>query len=204
MKFLNDVSIVSSQDTTRQLILRQTHRQDQEVSSLLRILHHFPPHSQDAFFLTDLGKVVGQYDQWRALCPTVEPFYAVKCNNDPAILRTLAALGAGFDCASKAEIEQVLEIGVSPEKIIFANPCKIKSHVEYAKERKVAMMTFDDEHEMEKIKRIYPDAKLVLRILPPPTKAVCDLGCKYGVQPERAPALLARAKQWDMNIVGVR
>ena len=57
---------------------------------------------------------------------------------------------------------------------------------------------------MEKIKKIYPDAKLVLRILPPPTKAVCDLGCKYGVQPERASGLLARAKELDMNIVGVR
>ena len=160
--------------------------------------------SQEAFFLTDLGKVVGQYDQWRSLCPTVEPFYAVKCNNDPAILQTLATLRTGFDCASKAEIEQILEMGVSPERIIFANPCKMKSHVEYAKEKKVAMMTFDDEHELEKIKKIYPDAKLVIRILPPPTKAQCDLGCKYGVEPDRAPALLTRAKQLDMNIIGVR
>ena len=62
-------------------------------------------------------------------------------------------------------------MGVSPERIIFANPCKIKSHVEFAKQKEVAMMTFDDEHELEKIKKIYPDAKLVLRILPPPTKA---------------------------------
>ena len=160
--------------------------------------------SQEAFFLTDLGKVVGQYDQWRSLCPRVEPFYAVKCNNDPAILQTLATLRTGFDCASKAEIEQILEMGVSPERIIFANPCKMKSHVEYAREKKVAMMTFDDEHELEKIKKIYPDAKLVIRILPPPTKAQCDLGCKYGVEPDRAPALLTRAKQLDMNIIGVR
>ena len=112
-----------------------------------------------------------QYLQWQSLCPTVEPYYAVKCNNDPAILQTLALLGTGFDCASRAEMEQVLKLGVSPERIIFANPCKMKSHVEFAREKKVAMMTFDDEHELEKIKKIYPEAKLVLRILPPPTKA---------------------------------
>ena len=118
-----------------------------------------------------LLKVVAQHVQWQRLCPRVEPFYAVKCNNDPAILQTLALLGTGFDCASRAEIDQVLQMGVSPERIIFANPCKIKSHVEFAKQKDVAMMTFDDEHELEKIKKIYPDAKLVLRILPPPTKA---------------------------------
>ena len=118
-----------------------------------------------------LLKVVAQHVQWQRLCPSVEPFYAVKCNNDPAILQTLALLGTGFDCASRAEIDQVLQMGVSPERIIFANPCKIKSHVEFAKQKEVAMMTFDDEHELEKIKKIYPDAKLVLRILPPPTKA---------------------------------
>jgi len=187
MKFPHDVTIVSGQDTIRQLIQKQTDKQRHE----------------DAFFLSDLGQVVEQYLQWQSLCPTVEPYYAVKCNNDPAILQTLALLGTGFDCASRAEMEQVLKLGVSPERIIFANPCKMKSHVEFAREKKVAMMTFDDEHELEKIKKIYPEAKLVLRILPPPTKAVCDLGCKYGVQPDKVPALLSRAKQWDLNIIGV-
>ena len=127
--------------------------------------------NEDAFFLCDLGTVIRQHEDWSRLCPGISPFYAVKCNNDPAILQTLALLGTGFDCASRAEIEQVLQMGVSPERIIFANPCKIKSHVMFAKQNKVAMMTFDDEHELEKIKKIYPEAKLVLRILPPPTKA---------------------------------
>ena len=33
----------------------------------------------------------------------------VKCNPDVAVLSTLAALGAGFDCASEAEIRAVSE-----------------------------------------------------------------------------------------------
>merc|ERR1711915_362068 len=114
-----------------------------------------------------------------------------------------AILGTGFDCASRAEIDSILALGVSPERVIFANPCKMKSHIEFAKEKGVAMMTLDDEHEMEKIQKIYPDAKLVLRILPPPTKAQCNLGCKYGVLPERAPALLEKAKKMGMNLMGV-
>ena len=37
------------------------------------------------------------------LCPATQ----VKCNPDVAVLSTLAALGAGFDCASEAEIRAV-------------------------------------------------------------------------------------------------
>lgn len=47
---------------------------------------------------------------------------AVKCNPDPEVLRLLAALGTGFDCASKQEIEQVLNVGVDPSRIIYAQP----------------------------------------------------------------------------------
>lgn len=54
---------------------------------------------------------------------------AVKCNDDPLLLQTLAALGTGFDCASKSEIRSVLELGVDPSSIIYANPCKQKSHL---------------------------------------------------------------------------
>ena len=35
------------------------------------------------------------------LFPNVTPFYAVKCNSDPVLVKVLAELGAGFDCASK-------------------------------------------------------------------------------------------------------
>ena len=56
-------------------------------------------------------------------------FIAVKCNDDPLLLQTLAALGTGFDCASRSEIRSVLELGVDPSSIIYANPCKQKSHL---------------------------------------------------------------------------
>ena len=51
-----------------------------------------------------------QHEQWTRLCPEISPFYAVKCNNDPVLLRALSCLGTGFDCASRAEIEQVENI----------------------------------------------------------------------------------------------
>ena len=136
--------------------------------------------------------------------PRVEPFYAVKCNNDPAILQFLASLGTGFDCASKAEIEQVLSLGVHPSRIVYANACKMRSHVQFACKENVSLMTFDNEDELKKVKSYYPNAQLVIRILPPASRAVCDLGCKYGVEPEKAAALLEQAKIMGLNVVGLR
>jgi len=43
-----------------------------------------------------------------------QPFYAVKCNTDPVLVRTLAALDVGFDCASAEEIDIVMNMGVQP------------------------------------------------------------------------------------------
>ena len=54
--------------------------------------------------VVDLGEVARLFRDWTAAMPRVVPFYAVKANNDEAILAMLAALGAGFDCASDAEV----------------------------------------------------------------------------------------------------
>lgn len=40
--------------------------------------------------------------------------------------------GCGFDCASPAEMDQVLECGVDPSRIIYANPCKDVAALEHA------------------------------------------------------------------------
>ena len=88
----------------------------------------------------------------------------MKCNNEPIILDLLAKHGLGFDCASKGEIQTILNLGVSPDRIIFANPCKQASFIRYAAAHNVSMMTFDNEQELHKIKSTYPDAELVIRI----------------------------------------
>jgi ornithine decarboxylase len=48
----------------------------------------------------------------------------VKCLPDRGVISTLAALGAGFDCASIGEVELVRELGVPASCIILAHPVK--------------------------------------------------------------------------------
>lgn len=115
--------------------------------------------TDEAHYLCDLSDVCRKMRNWVVQMPRVQPFYAVKCNDDVTILRLLAAMGANFDCASRGEIRKVLDLGVSAERIIFANPCKPSSHVKYAAQENVAVMTFDSTMELQKVKQFYPDAK---------------------------------------------
>ncbi|XP_035213018.1 ornithine decarboxylase-like [Stegodyphus dumicola] len=158
---------------------------------------------EEPFFVTDLADIVYKYKLWKLKMPRIEPFYAVKCNEAPAVLHLLAALGTGFDCASKAEIESVLSIGVESSRIIYANPCKTSAYIKYAASVGVDLMTFDNEMELPKVKVRHPNAKLVIRIRVDDSSAICQLGQKFGCNIEEVPHLLGVAKQLDLNVVGV-
>ncbi|KAI9791914.1 MAG: Ornithine decarboxylase [Piccolia ochrophora] len=161
------------------------------------------PGDEDTFFVADMGEVYRQHLRWKMNLQRVKPFYAVKCNPDPQVLRLLAELGTGFDCASKQEVDQVLKMGVHPSRIIYANPCKTTSHVRFAAKQGVKQMTFDNADELNKIKEHHPDAELYLRILTDDSASLCRLSLKFGASLDATRGLLELAKDLDLNVVGV-
>lgn len=124
------------------------------------------------------------------------------------VLRLLALLGTGFDCASKAEIEQVLDhLGppgfVDPSRIIYAQPCKTTSYVRFVAARGVRQMTFDNADELRKIARLFPTAELLLRISTDDSSSLCRLSQKFGANMADVDALLGLAAELKLDIVGV-
>ncbi|KAF9584508.1 hypothetical protein BGW38_006193 [Lunasporangiospora selenospora] len=194
-------------EMTREAQLPEVHTES--IDQMLRAhLASFNPESEDAeaenaFYVADLGEVYRQHLRWKALLPRIEPFFAMKCNPDPMVMRLLASLGAGFDCASKNEIQSVLEMGVDPTRIIYANPCKQNSFVKYAYANNVRMMTFDNAEELHKIKRFHPTAQLVLRILTDDSKSLCKLGLKFGAPLDTTAFLLRTAQELGLDVIGV-
>jgi len=173
------------------------------VETILRSKINEAVVENEAFYVVDLGAVVRKHQEWTAHLPRVKPFYAIKCNPDTAIIKLLASLGTNFDCASKAEIQQILGCGVSPDRIIYANPCKMKSHIEYAKASNVELMTFDNSHELIKISENYRNAKLLLRIITDDSKSVCRFSTKFGAPLDTTYGLLKLAKDLNLNVCGV-
>ena len=119
---------------------------------------------EDPLYVLDLGAVVRLYEAWVHLMPRVHPFYAVKCNTDPAMVSLLAALGAGFDCASEWEADTVLGLGVPADRIVFANACKRPCDIRFAAAKGLQLTTFDTESELHKLARWHPSTEALLRI----------------------------------------
>uniref|UniRef100_A0A182IMG0 ornithine decarboxylase n=1 Tax=Anopheles atroparvus TaxID=41427 RepID=A0A182IMG0_ANOAO len=171
---------------------------------LIKLIAKRRADSREPLNLLNLDDVVGKHRNWQRKLPTVAPYYAVKCNSHPAVLRLLAALGCGFDCASRTELETIVAMGVAPERVVFANPAKPVEALLYARRVGVKRMTFDSADELEKIARHYPEAEALLRIRHDAREAQLSLGRKFGCDPDReAVALLACAKELNVRVIGV-
>lgn len=191
-------------------------------ASRLAATHDVDFDAENAFFVADLSQVYKQHLRWNKYLPEIKPFYgrfcwfsylkndaktvfiAIKCHPDPYVLRLLAALGTGFDCASNNEISQVMSIGgIDPSRIIYANPCKANSSIRHARRLGVNKMTFDNADELDKIASLHPGAKLVIRMLVDDSKSLWALGDKFGASLPTIPSLLSKAKALDLDVIGV-
>jgi ornithine decarboxylase len=159
--------------------------------------------SEEAFFIVDLTKIIEQYNKWVTLLPDIMPYYAMKCNPNDVIISLLDKLGTNFDCASKNEIAQILNHGIDPNRIIFANPNRQNSYIKYARSNDVDLLTVDSVTEMYKLIVHHPGANLLIRIKVDDSKSECKFSCKFGASVEEADELCKVAKMIKLNIVGV-
>jgi ornithine decarboxylase len=170
------------------------------VGVLTNLLHTQKP--EDTFYVYELGILERAYKEWTRVFPTIRPFYAVKCNPDPRIVNVLANLGSSFDCASPAEIDLVLGMGVEQERIIYANPCKRRQEIAHAKNLNIKLTTFDSVCELEKLAESQW-SQVVLRIRADDPEARCNLGIKYGAEKNEWSGLMARCRSLGLELVGI-
>ncbi len=155
------------------------------------------------FLVISLAQVEENYRFFRRHLPRVNVYYAMKANPAPRILSLLASMGTGFDTASAGEMETLAAMGVSPQRIIYANPVKTPEGLRAAARLGVSRMTFDDVSEIEKMAESVPRAEAVVRVRVHNEKVLVDLNAKFGVTPEEALPLLRRARDAGLIAKGV-
>ncbi|MDD5382248.1 MAG: type III PLP-dependent enzyme [Candidatus Margulisbacteria bacterium] len=153
--------------------------------------------------LVSRAELRAQYDRFRRYLPQVFPYYAIKANPHPEIIKYFINLGAGFDVASANEMKLVLNLGASPDRIIFANTIKSNEDIAFAYKKKVKLMTFDNEPELYKIARYCPGAKVLVRIKVENIGSTVELSLKFGADPDQAIFLLKKAKSLGLKPGGV-
>lgn len=147
--------------------------------------------------------LLSQLARFRKVLPRVEPFFAIKANAHPEILKTMVTAGSSFDVASIAEMKAVLAAGAKPGQIIFANTIKPADSLAMATRLKVDLMTFDSEDELDKIAEHAPGARVLVRIKVPNVGSMIELSLKFGVDPADATSFLIKAYKLGLKPAGV-
>jgi ornithine decarboxylase len=156
-----------------------------------------------AFYIVNLGEIIRQYKVWLDLFPYIEPRYAVKCNPNNVICQLLSLLGTGFDVASKNEINLVKDYVGDIDSVIYANPHKECSSIQYARSIDVDTSVFDSEDELYKIKLYHPKCKLLLRLKVDDRNSLCKFSKKFGADESEVTDLLKLAKGMNLNVTGI-
>ncbi len=132
-----------------------------------------------------LEQIEKNYNFMREQLPQVKIHYAMKANPDLRILETLA------------------ELGISGDRLIYANPIKTGAGLKACNDSGVYRMTFDSEAEIKKIAATCPGATVLLRLRIDNAKAHVDLNKKFGAPADKALGLLKAAKEAGLDAAGI-
>ena len=140
--------------------------------------------------------------------------YAVKANDNIAVLDILNRLGSGFDIVSQGELERVLYVGGDPNKIVFSGVGKTTGEIQRALSVGIHCFNVESESELARIQHCASEmnkiASIAVRINPHvdanthPYIATGLRDSKFGIATEQAKALYLQAKTLShVKIIGV-
>ncbi len=155
------------------------------------------------FLLVDSNIIRQKVRRFKAAMPQVRPHYAVKANPDRRVLKTLIDENAGFEIASIAELDLLLELGVSASEIFYSNPMKSRAYLEYAANKGVEWYVLDSVEELRKIASVKPDAKMYLRIDTPNIGSDWPLAGKFGTHLADITDIIEAAARLKADLAGV-
>ena len=129
--------------------------------------------------------------------------YAMKANSNQAVIKTMAAMGAGMDVVSEGELRRALAAGVPARKIVFSGVAKTAREMALALKEGIACFNVESEPELELLStvatRVGQRASVSIRVNPDvdaKTHAKITTGKadnKFGIPYLRASKVYARA-----------
>ena len=121
--------------------------------------------NRDCAYVYDLGVVAQQARALLALQSVARVFYALKANPHPEVLRTVAAVGLGFECVSRAEVQHVLDAvpGISVEQLLFTPNFAPFSEYQWALEQGLRV-TVDNLYVLRAWGKLFAGRDILLRL----------------------------------------
>ncbi|HRF90044.1 MAG TPA: hypothetical protein PLF65_04530 [Desulfobacter postgatei] len=155
----------------------------------------FSEDKETPFLVIDTDTVVRHLDDLTTYFPYASIYYAVKANPAVEILTIMRDKGVNFDIASIYELDRVLSLGISPDRISYGNTIKKSRDVRYFYDKGVRLYATDSEADIRNIAKAAPGSKIYVRILSEGSRtADWPLSRKFGCQPDMAMDLIVLAK----------
>ena len=152
----------------------------------------------------DLRTIKKNFLQLKDLFPYAYIYYAVKSNPGVPVIKLLRDLGSNFDIASRYELDMVLDLGVSPDKLSYGNTIKKAADIKYFYEKGVRMFATDSKGDLKNIAREAPGSRIYVRILVEnASSADWPLSRKFGCHPDMAYDLLVLARDLGLTPYGI-
>ncbi|MBP9811757.1 type III PLP-dependent enzyme [Candidatus Gracilibacteria bacterium] len=148
-------------------------------------------------------RIRDNYRKLKSLYPDTEIFYAVKACPHPKILETLIAEGSCFDVASIYELDRVLSLGCTPDRVSYGNTIKKEKDIAHAFAQGIRMFSTDSDEDVEKLARNAPGSRVYFRILTPTFAADWPLSKKFGAEKHVAIRLAEKARDLGLVPYGV-
>ncbi len=136
--------------------------------------------------------------------PFAQIYYAVKSNPGEPVLKMLAELGSSFDIASRYELDKVLALEVSPDRLSYGNTIKKARDIKYFYEKGVRMFATDSKDDLRSIAENAPGSRVYVRMLVEGSQSAdWPLSRKFGCHPDMAYDLLVQARDLGLTPYGV-
>ncbi|MFA5009391.1 MAG: type III PLP-dependent enzyme [Candidatus Paceibacterota bacterium] len=179
-----------------------------DVSEYLRpdeftAIKNFAQGKKTLFLLINLNKIEKNYNDLHEQMPFAKIYYAVKANPHKEIIKVLADKGACFDFATVFELDQLLELNISPERLSYGNTIKKEEDIAYAFKKGVRLFATDSENDLNKICRQAPGAKVFFRLLTDGSGADWPLSRKFGAHPDMIFRLALKCRKMDLMPYGL-
>ncbi len=152
----------------------------------------------------NLKTIKKNYQKLRENFPYADIFYAIKANPHEEIISMLNEMGSCFDIASRYELDKVLKLGVSPERLSYGNTIKKAKDIAYFYEKGVRMFATDSKDDLKNIAQFAPGSRVYVRILVEnTTSADWPLSRKFGCHPDMAYDLCIQARDSGLIPYGI-
>jgi len=164
----------------------------------------FSENKETPFLVVDTATVTRQLDNLITTFPYASVYYAVKANPAAEILTMLKEKDINFDIASRYELDRVLSLGITPDRISFGNTIKKSKDVRYFYEKGVRLYATDSEADIRNIAKAAPGSRIYVRILTEGTyTADWPLSRKFGCQTDMAMDLIILARDLGLIPYGI-